>query len=82
MSKHDNMFDVEVIFRKADNFVKHNTKADSQITAVITLYTDWCDLEPILASLNVDRYTVLGYNGNCYDDKMHKVPEFYFEPIE
>ena len=75
-----NIFRIEVIFRKYTNFTCHNTGFNSEISRVIELVTDRCDIEPILSDYNVVLYKII----DC-DNKVQimsgfrKIPSHYYE---
>ena len=74
-------FKIFVTFRQ-DSFTQHN--AVGEIKGEITVTTDRCDIEPILASLNVQSYQIIGCQRNGIEveyqhmDSMKKIPEHYF----
>ncbi len=52
-------FKIEVIFRQYTTFTRHNIQNGSEISGVIELITDRCDIEPILADYNVNLYKIV-----------------------
>lgn len=54
-------FRISVVFRR-DSFTKHN--AVGEVKGEITVTTDCCDIEPILANLNVQSYQIIGCHEN------------------
>ncbi len=76
-----NIYRIEVIFRKYTNFTRHNTGFNSDISGVIELITDRCDIEPILADYNVELYKIVSCD--CKTQIMsgfRKIPSHYYEP--
>jgi len=79
--EHMDNFKIFVTFRQ-DSFTRHN--AVGEIRGEITVTTDRCDIEPILASLNVQSYQIIGCQRNGIEvgyhhmDSMKKMPEHYF----
>ncbi len=77
-----NNFKIFVVFRQ-DSFTKHN--AVGELKGEITVTTDRCDIEPILAGLNVQSYQIIGCQRNGIEvkcqhmDSMMKIPEHYYE---
>ncbi len=52
-------FKIEVIFRQHTAFTRHNIQNGSDISGVIELKTDRCDVEPILADYNANLYKII-----------------------
>ena len=52
-------FKIEVIFRQHTLFTRHNVQTGSEISGIIELTTDRCDVEPILSDYNVDLYKII-----------------------
>ena len=79
------VFTVQVTFRKS-RFAGHNSAGD--ITGLVTIETDCCDLEPILSDFNVDTYQIIGCTENGVEcrvmlmDKPKKVPTYYYDDAE
>ncbi len=75
-----NRFKIEVIFRQYTTFTRHNIQNGSDISGVIELITDRCDVEPILADYNVNLYKIV----DC-DHKVQimsgfrQIPPYYYE---
>lgn len=75
-----NKFTVRVKFRKVTNFTRHNIAEGSEITGVIDVITDRCDLVPILSDYNVSEYQIVGCdNNNHVMSKPETIPEWYYE---
>lgn len=74
-------FRIFAVFRR-DSFTQHN--AVGEVKGEITVTTDRCDIEPILASLNVQSYQIIGCQMNGIEvecqrmSSMKKIPEHYF----
>lgn len=75
-------FKIFVVYRQ-DSFTRHN--AEGEVKGEITVTTDRCDIEPILASLNVQSYQIIGCKENGINVKcqlmseMKETPKHYFE---
>ncbi len=75
-----NRFKVEVVFRQYTAFTRHNIQNDSEISGVIELVTNRCDVEEILADYNVELYKIV----DC-DHKVQimsgfrQIPPYYYE---
>lgn len=52
-------FKIEVIFRQHTVFTRHNVQTGSEISGIIELTTDRCDIEPILSDYNVNLYKIV-----------------------
>lgn len=76
-----NRFRIEVVFRKHTYFTRHNTGINSDISGVIELVTDRCDVEPILSEYNVNLYKIIDCDYKAQIMKgFRKIPSHYYEP--
>ena len=75
-------FRIFAVFRR-DSFTRHN--AEGEVKGEITVTTNRCDIEPILASLNVQSYQIIGCHENGIDVKcqlmscMQPIPDHYYD---
>lgn len=73
-------FKIEVVFRKPSTFVRHNTDKKSEITGIIDIVTDRCDVEGCLAEYNVREYKIIDCDCKLQIMKNFKpIPLFYYE---
>lgn len=74
-------FKIFVIYRQ-DSFTRHN--AVGEIKGEVTVTTDRCDIEPILAGLNVKSYQIIGCHENGIEVRnqlmscMKEMPHHYY----
>ena len=75
-------FTIFVAFRR-NKFTEHN--ATGEIKGTVTVTTDRCDIEPILAGLNVQSYQIIGCQEygievDCqHMDSMMAIPSHYYD---
>lgn len=75
------VFKIEVFFRQHTAFIRHNIQNGSEISGVIELITDRCDIEPILADYNVNLYKIIDCDYKAQIMKgFRKIPSHYYEP--
>lgn len=73
-------FKIEVVFRKSSVFVRSNTDKKSEITGIIDIVTDRCDVEGCLAEYNVREYKIVDCDYKLQIMKNFKpIPDFYYE---
>lgn len=74
-------FRILVTFRH-NNFTRHN--AGGELKGEITVTTDRCDIEPILANMNVQSYQIVGCHENGIEvknqlmNRMIEMPKHYY----
>lgn len=73
-------FKIEVAFRKPSSFVRNNTDEKSEITGVIEIVTDRCDIEGCLAEYNVREYKIIDcdYKSQIMRN-FEQIPLFYYK---
>lgn len=73
-------FKIEVIFRQHTVFTRHNIQKGSDISGIIELITDRCDVEPILADYNVNLYKIIDcdYKAQVMS-RFIQIPSHYYE---
>lgn len=75
-----NRFKIEVIFRLHTAFTRHNVQSGSDISGIIELITDRCDVEPILADYNVNLYQIIDCDHKVQVmNGFRQIPLHYFE---
>ena len=73
-------YKIEVIFRKPSKFVQHNTDKNSEITGIIDIVTDRCDIESILPEYNVREYKIIDCDYKVQVmNEFKQIPLFYYE---
>ena len=77
-----NTFTIQATFRRYTAFLKNERVQTEAPKGTITLLTHRCNVEAILASMNVEEYQIV----DC-DHKVQimaepeKIPQYYYQPI-
>ena len=75
-------FTIGVIFRKASGFVRHNVDPEAEITGVMVITTDRCDVEAILAEYNVAKYLIMDCSNRLQIMREPKeIPKYYYDEV-
>ena len=75
-------FTIGVTFRKVKGFVQWNVDLETEITGVMVITTDRCDVEPILAEYNVAEYRIMDCSNPLQIMRKPKeIPEHYYEEV-